>query len=188
MPTEMQTLPSQFVKRVDVPGGELGGTYQTPTVDPTHSGSPHSNYLPLTGGNMAGAIATASGPLNLSPASGLAVAVASGQGVAITGLGGVTPHRVSITPVGVNDEASKTVISGLTDDLVALLLVSNDSSKTSAIFALASSTITKLAGPASWVATDTDGFECVLIVGTDVVIKNRLGVLRYFSAAVFISG
>lgn len=27
------------------PGGELGGTWASPTVDTTHSGSPHSNYI-----------------------------------------------------------------------------------------------------------------------------------------------
>jgi hypothetical protein len=37
------------------PGGELGGTWASPTVDATHSGSAHSSYLPLAGGTLTGA-------------------------------------------------------------------------------------------------------------------------------------
>lgn len=37
------------------PGGELGGTWASPTVDATHSGTPHSSYLPLAGGTLTGA-------------------------------------------------------------------------------------------------------------------------------------
>lgn len=33
------------------PGGELGGTWGTPTVDATHSGTPHSDYVPLASAN-----------------------------------------------------------------------------------------------------------------------------------------
>jgi len=135
-----------------------------------------------------GAISSASGNVDIAPASGLAVAVASGQGVTVSGSGGFSHHRISITPTGLNDEASKVVIGSLTNDLVALLLVSNDTDKTSAIFTLTGGTAAKLVGDASWVDTDTDTKECVIVVGTDVVIKNRLGTLKYFSAAVFISG
>ena len=38
-----------LVNGEDVPGGELGGTYDAPTVDATHSGSPHHNQV--AGGN-----------------------------------------------------------------------------------------------------------------------------------------
>jgi len=38
------------------PGGELGGTWASPTVDATHSGSAHSSLLPLAGGTMSGTI------------------------------------------------------------------------------------------------------------------------------------
>ena len=33
------------------PGGELGGTWASPTVDATHSGTPHSDYVPLASAN-----------------------------------------------------------------------------------------------------------------------------------------
>lgn len=42
------------------PGGELGGTWGTPTVDTTHAGSPHSDYIAKSVADAAGDLLLAS--------------------------------------------------------------------------------------------------------------------------------
>lgn len=54
--TANATLTNEIVVGT-TPGGELGGTWASPTIDATHSGSAHSAFLPLAGGTMTGTIA-----------------------------------------------------------------------------------------------------------------------------------